>query len=614
MAPNTMQNSPTVRSFRLSLLTIPALDLRPSVLFSMNDDISPMEHVKLEDVMKRLFSEEHLHFILGDHALFYRFSRFLNHYKPHLVPTLIRYLEMRKAVKAIEYANAVTRRVRWPSHTDYCKFSRLQAATMDVRFEDYAARELLLLCTEALSAFVTHIMVGVISQCAEQDITGRSIPAVHDLVGNLAEVFCLTDPSLHENPIIFASEEFHRTTQYGTSYAIDSNCRFLQGPATDKECTLRLAKAISLGQETNEILLNYRRDGTPFANLLMCAPLRDDKGTVRYFIGCQCDITGLVIEGMGIESFRSLLQQSHNNDTAVQAQGKYKTVRSSSREKEALLKLQELSMTFSQEESDIVNRNSRAGDDSDAGSVKSNVPTSMKNRGQTKRVIDGNEIDGLSFSQLHMSNGETPGLPGVYKNYLLVRPYPSLQIIFSSPSLRLPGLLRTHLFTKIGGPSQTISALQQAFQDGASVTAKVLWLPKASQPGERGRGPAEVKPRFIHCTPLLGSDDRVGVWMIILVPVDGESGYRGYSMSEHELVDDTGEERRKLESRGTQSIDGDSDGGFGMKRNGRSGTVRRGRGDNEDQLYAEYLRSSSSTGESREGVSGTRKASFALER
>jgi hypothetical protein len=106
----------------------------------------------------------------------------------------------------IEDMSLLTLLRQWPSHTDYCKFSRLQAATMDVRFEDYAARELLLLCTESLSAFVTHIMVGVISQCAEQDITGRSIPAVHDLVGNLAEVFCLTDPSLHDNPIIFASE------------------------------------------------------------------------------------------------------------------------------------------------------------------------------------------------------------------------------------------------------------------------------------------------------------------------------------------------------------------------------------------------------------------------
>jgi hypothetical protein len=232
MASNTVQSSPTTQSHRLSLLTIPALDLHTSLLSaSMDNGISPVEvrpaqdqnptdssffdlqpphhpanHVKLEDVMSRLFSEEHLHFILGDHTLFYRFSSFLNNYRPHLVPTLIRYLEMRKAVKAIEYANSVMRRIRWPSHTDYCKFSRLQAATLDVRFEDYAARELLLLCTEALPAFITDTVVGVVSQCVEQDITSRAIPVIRDLVGNLAEVFCLTDPSIHDNPIIFASE------------------------------------------------------------------------------------------------------------------------------------------------------------------------------------------------------------------------------------------------------------------------------------------------------------------------------------------------------------------------------------------------------------------------
>ena len=50
--------------------------------------------------------------------------------------------------------------------------------------------------------------------------------------------------------------EFHRTTQYGTTYAIDRNCRFLQGPGTDRNCTKRLAEAISQGRESNEILLN----------------------------------------------------------------------------------------------------------------------------------------------------------------------------------------------------------------------------------------------------------------------------------------------------------------------------------------------------------------------
>jgi hypothetical protein len=148
-----------------TLLPIPALDLYSSLFsISMDDDSSRMEatlaqdddpavcffdlqprvpktnHVKIRDIMKRLFSAEYLNFIL-----FYKLSSFLNHYSSHMVPTMIRYLKMRKAVKAIEYANAIARTVRWPPHTDYCKFSRLQAASIDVRFEDYAARELLLL-------------------------------------------------------------------------------------------------------------------------------------------------------------------------------------------------------------------------------------------------------------------------------------------------------------------------------------------------------------------------------------------------------------------------------------------------------------------------------------
>jgi hypothetical protein len=61
---------------------------------------------------------------------------------------------------------------------------------------------------------------------------------------------------------------------------------------------------------------------------------------------------------------------------------------------------------------------------------------------------------------------------------------------------------RTHLFSKLGGPTQTISALESAFQDGNAVTAKVLWLPKSSNAGERGHGSAEAKPQWIRCTPV----------------------------------------------------------------------------------------------------------------
>lgn len=236
MESSTVQSSPTISTPRLSLVDVPGLDqLRDTLLaINMDDDsdrtsveatkeqdaagqpepeffdLQPPAHnpdyVRIEDVMRQLISAEHLHFILGDHVLFHRFSSFLNKYRTHLVPTLIRYLEMRKAMKAIEYANAIVRTIRWPSHTDFLKLSRVQAATADARFEDYAARELLLLCTEALPAFVTYTLIAVVGDCVAKDLTGQSIPIVKDLVGNLGEVFCLTDPSIHDNPIIFASE------------------------------------------------------------------------------------------------------------------------------------------------------------------------------------------------------------------------------------------------------------------------------------------------------------------------------------------------------------------------------------------------------------------------
>lgn len=165
----------------------------------------------------------------------------------------------------------------------------------------------------------------------------------------------------------------------------------------------------------------------------MCSPLYDDKGVIRYFIGAQIDVTGLVIDGLGIESFRALL---HNDETKrLEAtaeqnnlQSKFSVHHPSNKTKESLSKLQELSMMFSHEESDVANRNSRGWDDStDADSVRSGVPTSVKNRGQSKRVIGGEEVvdNGLNFSHLNISNSNpmNRNLPGVYKHVSEKQPF-----------------------------------------------------------------------------------------------------------------------------------------------------------------------------------------------
>ena len=60
-----------------------------------------------------------------------------------------------------------------------------------------------------------------------------------------------------------------------------------------------------------------RRDGSPFMNLLQCAPLCDSHGRVRYFIGAQIDVSGLVMDGVQMESLRDLQKQQMRDGVEV---------------------------------------------------------------------------------------------------------------------------------------------------------------------------------------------------------------------------------------------------------------------------------------------------------
>ena len=75
-------------------------------------------------------------------------------------------------------------------------------------------------------------------------------------------------------------------------------------------------------------------------------------------------------------------------------------------------------------------------------------------------------------------------------------------------------------------------SLIDALAQGICVTAKISWLTRVSRPSTRLEVPdsddgasiattdmeiIEGKARWIHCTPLTGSDGKVGVIMIIMV-------------------------------------------------------------------------------------------------
>ncbi|PWN50248.1 hypothetical protein IE53DRAFT_411053 [Violaceomyces palustris] len=110
--------------------------------------------------------------------------------------------------------------------------------------------------------------------------------------GDLGEVFCVTNPRLPDHPIVLCSDAFCKMTGYTREMIIGRNCRFLQGKETAPESVQKLRDALNAGEPCVELLLNYRRDSTPFWNLLSMIPLRDTAGRVEYYIGAQITVTG----------------------------------------------------------------------------------------------------------------------------------------------------------------------------------------------------------------------------------------------------------------------------------------------------------------------------------
>jgi PAS domain S-box-containing protein len=103
--------------------------------------------------------------------------------------------------------------------------------------------------------------------------------------------FVVTDPSLPDNPIVYASQGFLNLTGYSLDQILGRNCRFLQGPETDPKHVERIRKAIEQGNDMSVCLLNYRVDGTTFWNQFFIAALRDANGEVTNFVGVQCKVS-----------------------------------------------------------------------------------------------------------------------------------------------------------------------------------------------------------------------------------------------------------------------------------------------------------------------------------
>lgn len=106
--------------------------------------------------------------------------------------------------------------------------------------------------------------------------------------------FTISDPHLPDNPLVWVNPAFEQVTGYRAADVLGTNCRFLQGPGTDREAIGRISAAVRAGRTIAETVLNYRKDGTPFWNQLAISPITDADGRVTHFVGIQADVTDRV--------------------------------------------------------------------------------------------------------------------------------------------------------------------------------------------------------------------------------------------------------------------------------------------------------------------------------
>lgn len=140
-------------------------------------------------------------------------------------------------------------------------------------------------------------MLGVLMRVATRPNPQIDIGSV-----DLSCAFVVCDAEMDDIPIVYCSENFERLTGYSKHMILGRNCRFLQSPDgkvepgikrtyVDDDSVLYLKNTINDRTEAQISLINYRRGGQPFMNLLTMIPIAwEPGGDTKFFVGFQVDL------------------------------------------------------------------------------------------------------------------------------------------------------------------------------------------------------------------------------------------------------------------------------------------------------------------------------------
>ncbi|KAG6876443.1 hypothetical protein C0992_012943 [Termitomyces sp. T32_za158] len=142
-------------------------------------------------------------------------------------------------------------------------------------------------------------------------VAGRANPRIVLGPVDMTCSFVIVDVRRHDHPIVYCSPTFCRLTGYSEHEVLGRNCRFLQAPPssgpvrpgesrrfTSQASVDTMRKALVAHKEVQTSIVNFRKDGSAFINLVSVIPvLGGERGAphelndVVYHVGFQVDLT-----------------------------------------------------------------------------------------------------------------------------------------------------------------------------------------------------------------------------------------------------------------------------------------------------------------------------------
>eukprot|EP00741_Cyanophora_paradoxa_P021751 tig00000241_g20994.t1 len=121
---------------------------------------------------------------------------------------------------------------------------------------------------------------------------GRLLQALASLLAMALSTLLVTNGADDDYRIAFTTPGYQMMTGYSKRELLGKNCRMLQGRDTDRAACRLLKRHLASGERSVLAeLVNYRKDGGAFVNLMHIVPIPSPSGQVTRYVSVHTDVT-----------------------------------------------------------------------------------------------------------------------------------------------------------------------------------------------------------------------------------------------------------------------------------------------------------------------------------